>query len=149
MPDTADFMSQVVAWLEQSVALLSALGQTDATPKIFGDVADGSPSPPYLVITETNETPQYQGPDSTGTAYHFDRGTIAVHIFASGKTQARSIGRLVADQLNDAPIAPDDGTLLELRQSAAAFIPIGEIGPGTTTVTCRLLTFLYLIQRAG
>lgn len=146
----SDFISQLFAQLRQSSALVAALGEDTAHPattKIHGDVANGSPQLPYLVITEESETPRYQSPDAEGVAVHFDRGTIRVAVFAQGKLQARSIGTLVAGILNDAPIAPSDGTLLELRQSAASFRPIGDLAPDSSTVACRVIDFLYVIQR--
>lgn len=147
--DSADFISQVVAWLAQNRSITVALSTTDGQPSLFGDEAQGSPDLPYLVLTETSEKAQWQGPDATGTAIHFDRGTLNVYCFAAGKAQARALGRLVTGQLNDAPIQPDDGLLLEIRQSDSSFIPIPSIAPGSSTVACRLVTFLYVIQRAG
>jgi hypothetical protein len=146
----SDFGSQLVAYLRLSTALVAALGEDTSSPatvKIHGDVAGGNPDLPYLVLTEGEETSQYQGPDARGVAVHFDRGAITVEVHAAGKEQARAIGRLVSDQLSDAPIAPNDGTLLELRLGKAGFKPDGSLAPGTSTTACRTLEFPYVIQR--
>lgn len=148
MAIASDFIAAVVAQLQQTGSVASAFGDTTTTPKFQGTVAFRPAALPFARLIEVGEESLFQSIGSDGATVHLDRGELQVDVFATSEASARSLGRLVAAALNDAPIVFADGTLLELRQSRSFFVPEPDPGPGAAVVYHRVVLFTYLIQRS-
>ncbi len=115
--------------------------------KFFGDYADDSPEP-ICVIRETTETYTYFTPGPQNNRPYLADGQFQAAIFANSRYQARSLGFLVAQVLEDAPLTWQDGVLKYLRLNESMFLPVTGIGPQTPTIFQRVLIFSYQWQSA-
>jgi hypothetical protein len=147
MPIAPDFPAAVIAALQGNTACARAFGDSPATPKFHG-VQAFKAAPPYARILELPASDTFQSTGSDGLTSSFERGELQLDVFATSESSARSLGKLAAAPLNDAPLVFADGTLLELRQSRAFFTPEPDAGPGVAIVYHRVILFLYVIQRS-
>lgn len=141
-----DFPAAVIAALQANAACAQAFGDSASTPKFQG-VQAFKAALPYARILEMPAADTFQSMGADGLTDYFERGELQLDVFAASESSARSLGKLTASVLNDAPLVFADGTLLELRQSRAYFTPEPDAGPGTAIVYHRVILFLYLIQR--
>lgn len=146
MPTFPDFPAAVIAALQGNIACAQAFGDSASTPKFQG-VQAFKAAPPYARVLEMPASDTFQSMGSDGLTDYFERGELQLDIFAASESSARSLGKLAAAALNDAPLTFADGTLLELRQSRAFFTPEPDPGPGISVVYHRVILFLYVIQR--
>jgi hypothetical protein len=148
---SSKLLSALVSALRSNDGLVELLAEDRSTPgatKIHAMVAFGSPSLPYIVMTETSEKPIRQSADAASVVYGFCRGNIVVKVHAASSDQAQLIGDTISGILADTTIVPTDGTLLEFRDDNAYFDPIGGVGPGSSTEAVYVVSYLYVIQRA-
>lgn len=141
-----DFPASVVQALRQNSACATAFGDTNSTPKIWG-VQGFKAVIPFCRILEVSASDTFQSMGADGLICYFERGELQIDVFASNESTARALGALVRAVLNDAPLVFADGALLELRQTAAHFVPEPDPGPGLPAVSHYVLRFLYSIQR--
>ncbi len=113
--------------------------------KFFGDYA-GDSAEPICVIRETSETYTYFTPGVQGNRPFLADGTFQAAIFANSRYEARSLGFLVSEVLEDVPLTWQDGVLKYLRLQEAMFLPVTGIGPQTPTIFQRVLIMAYQYQ---
>jgi hypothetical protein len=147
-----DLIAAIVAWLRANSAVVSALGENQSLPnmtKIWSDRPEGQPDLPYLVILEPDaESRTHQSIDWSGTIFAMCRSHVRMHFATSGKTQARSLMKLIASSLDDAPLSFSDGTLLYLRSEDSYAPNYNELPPLAPNAYERVLPFLYVVERA-
>lgn len=143
----ADLIAAVVAQLQNNSPCATAFGDSPSTPK-FQSIQAFKAVLPYVRVLELPTSDMFQSAGQDGSPNYFEHGQLQVDVFATGESSARSLGKLVAAALNDAPLTFDDGKLLELRITSSFFAPEPDPGPGTAIVYHRVLTFLYAIQRS-
>jgi|SRR5579863_10472327 len=142
-----DFLAAVSATLSANLACATAFGDSPSTPK-FQAIQAFKAELPYCRLLELTTAMNFQSAGGDNLPKYFERGTLQVDVFANSARTARTLGVLVAAALNDVPMTFDDGLLLELRISGAAFVPEPDIGAGVAVAYHRVLTFLYMIQRS-
>jgi hypothetical protein len=142
--DLADAIYQT---LRNKSQVVQAFGDTwDAqtetgVSKFWGDYAD-QVGLPYIVEFEPREDYQDMTRIPGQMAFIAD-GDFQLLIFASSRTVARQLGELVIDTLQNAPIYWPGVNPMDCRIKRAAFVPRTGIGPGSSSVFQRALTFGY------
>lgn len=142
-----DFAAAVIAALEQNGACAAAFGDTPASPRFHGVQAATAVPVPYARVLELPAGATFESADGAGLVHYYEAGELQLDVFAASESSARSLGKLAAAALNDAPLVFADGQLLELRQARAFFVPEPEAGPGLALVYHRVLLFQYRLQR--
>jgi hypothetical protein len=142
-----DFPAAVIAALQQNGACAQAFGDSAQSPKFHGVQAATGVQLPYARVLELPADEQFESADGAGVVHYYEAGELQLDVFAASESSARSLGKLAAAALNDAPLLFADGQLLELRQSRAFFAPEPDAGPGAAVVYHRVVLFRYRVQR--
>ncbi len=108
----------------------AALGDTALTPKIWIDVALGSPALPYVQVIEREADSGQEMPDADGTPHYYPAGEYELVVYARTKIQARTLRRTLSLALNDAPLVNDDAAVLMFRVKNDSAPPTPESGLG-------------------
>jgi len=147
LPLPTDLLAAVADWLESDDDVVMALGHdAEDDPRIFSDEARGCELP-YLVIVDVSDVPSYESLDSDSSIPITQRAQVQVSVFANGKTESKTLAKLVRNSLNDAPLVFDEGVLLYLRLDSDRGIPEPRPGPGSqVTVYHRALTFSAIVE---
>lgn len=145
-PIGADFVAAVTAQLGAVASVARAFGHSPSTPKFQGIQAATAVALPYARILELPADTTFESADGAGVIHYYEAGELQVDVFATSESQARTLGRLVASALDDAPLIFATGTCLEIRRSRAFFTPEPDAGPGTAIVYHRVLLFRYRLQ---
>ena len=146
VPAAADFVAAVVATLQGNAACALAFGNSPSTPKFQGIQAATAVALPYARILELPADTTFESADGAGVIHYYEAGELQVDVFATSESQARTLSRLVAAALDDAPLVFATGTCLEIRQSRAFFTPEPDAGPGAAIVYHRVVSFRYRNQ---
>lgn len=143
-----DFPSAIIAHLRGTPAVVAAFGEdtsAHATTKFWADVTPTKVNLPWATYEETGSEFMYM----TGTPPpSIETGQLRFITVTEEKKEARDLGRLLAETLNDAPLVFDDGLLMYLRAKAPFFVPIGNILPGASTGYSIVLVFDFMVQRS-
>ena len=145
-----DLLAACVAYLEATPAVTSAFGHTGQTTqftKFWTDYAGGTDMP-YLVFAEPQQSELYETPGQNDSGSEVWDGYIDANIYAVDKAQARQLGLLVTETLDDAPLVFSDAELIYFRCMSRAFDPDYGIGPDdTATAYKRILRFRFMSER--
>lgn len=143
-----DMPSAMIAWLRATPAVVAAFGEdasAHATTKFWADVTPSKVDLPWATYEETGSEFMYMTGDPPPS---IETGQLRFIVVTEAKKEARDLGRLLAETLNDAPLVFDDGLLMYLRAKAPFFVPIGNILPGASTGYSIVLVFDFMCQRA-
>lgn len=113
--------------------------------KFFGDFANAS-GEPYAVLTEPQQTRQYYTKGQDGTIPFVATGTFQAHVYATDRTQARTLGEQVASVLNDRVPSWTGANLMMFRSVPSGFIPTPATGPTTPAVFAFAVSFQFMYQ---
>lgn len=114
---------------------------------LWDDVAPvGSPLP-YAAMADVSAQAGYESQDADGSIPCEDEISFQVSAFAATKPRARSLGRLVAAALNDAPLAFDAGTLRYLRRGATHVEQCDVKGPNNVNIYQCVVQFDAVVDR--
>lgn len=138
-----DLLAAIVDLLNTSMG--DVLGATPAAPKAWAEYAPHVDYP-YAIVTNPQETYEYQSPSDSGTISMLVDGVIQVAFYATSLTEARKLGRTAALELADTEPSFLDGTLLEFRPVSATEVPLFEEGASVPTVFVRTVAFHYREQ---
>ena len=151
-----DLLDAVIEQLRDTSSVTTAFGDTwdpstsVGTIKFFADYASDF-ALPYLVLYEGGETYEYMTRTTTtlplDTVNFTCSGQFQCSIFSpNSRYVARQLGQKVSLALNDVALNWTGQTLMLLRNSAAFFRPITDVGPAAPSVFNRVLTFDYMYE---
>lgn len=132
-----------------SGAIVTALGETSGSKKIYADEAMGSPAPPWVTIEEPQEQLEQQTIGDDGIVYYFGRGSLEITVYGTTKLQVKAIRKQIVTALNDAPLLFADGTLISdhLRLAAPLNSPIPGVTIGAAQGYSATAQFTYFVER--
>lgn len=138
-PIAEDFVDAAIDWLYAN------------TGDTFSYIGTGLMPPgtrlPWVRVLEVSDDLQWAGTDGDSKKLRFDHMMLQVSIFADGRTSSKRLGKLVANLLDDAPLAYSDGTHLQVSLADRANDQDEDDGPLGQNVWVEHLTFDLVAQR--
>lgn len=145
-----DLPAAMIGWLRASPAVIAAFAENTAAPastKFWADSARRGVALPWAVYKEPRSDILYM--TVTGSAVpSIETGEIRFKVVSAEKKEARDLGRLLAETLNDAPLEFSDGLLMHLRARTPFFVPVETIGPDHPTAYARVIVFDFMVNRS-
>jgi hypothetical protein len=144
----ADLLEAVVARL-----LADATVAADVGGRVWSFQGAHDELLPYLLISLISEYSEFSGPDGDGKIPYIDRQEFQVTAYAEDTVSAdgldlvRLVAKHVHDSLNDAPLAFEAGTLLEIRRTNRVDQIDPDLGPNGGRVYQGIITYEATIQR--
>ena len=138
--------------IEASIARLRSYA-SGAVAAAFGDTGPSgnskfqsdepmNPDLPYLTLLEPESRTEWEN-----TQKYLKIGIMAAHVYAANSKQARQLGDMVKDALNDAPLTFQEATeLLYLRFYPEFVRPSADPGVAIPTERERVIGFRYIYE---
>lgn len=145
-----DIIAAVVSQLRayNSAEIPTALGEAGSVYKIWVDEALGAPALPWVRITEIAEPLSSESPEDDEVIHWIaEHAQIQISVFASKKTQARTLRNLIVKSLNDQDLTNDEAAVMYFRVDSQGGPFIDDVAPGQPAVYHAFATFTYFLDR--
>lgn len=147
-----DLIEALIAYMRYNGDLVTAFGDSTATPKFWSSynaLQNADPILPYLVFVEPQETKSYETEDNEGDRSDVAFGVIIADIYGTGEVQVRNLSEEVCGVLNDCDESPyfTDDSLFYFRRHTQAMPPLPSTGPDASpTIFRRQIHFKYMYE---
>lgn len=137
----SDLVAAVVSQLASTPSTAIAFGGGTGRAKFFSDEAVGSPTLPYLVVTENQITQDPESPAADGSVSYIGTGELVVDVYATTKSQAKSLRDDVIAALTDANLTNQQTNVLYFRQARPVSPPKPGVNVGVPQSYVASVTF--------
>lgn len=145
-----DLPAAIIGWLRANPTVVAAFAENTASPattKFWADAARRGVALPWAVYEEASSDLLFM--TVTGTvAPSIETGQLRFKVVAAEKKQARDLGRLLAETLNDAPLVFDDGLLMNFRARSSFFVPVETCCADHPNAYARVILFDFMVNRS-